>query len=283
MIPRAAAWLVGAVLAQCPAAAAEVCRFEGTSNHAGRMVAKTEVTAKEGLVTVNVTVALTARIWWTDVRYLTQEISTWRDDQLQSVAVNARYGAGGRSRRQQWDVFTRGAGGLEARRVQAKTLADFQRRHPGFVSHWAPAAFGQPWLQDYAGAAPERRPDLDLPRPAMPPGLRPPLALAFYWSRWLAPGGETVPAFLPGFKRHARTDLAFGAATSGEGSRQWRASVRHPSLSASPASTASVWVSPDNYLLQLAFDVHSPQGSAQGLIHSQGCQGIAVPPARSAR
>ena len=265
---------VFAALALAQPAAAEICRYAGTTSHAGQVAARTEVSQAGGALTVDVTVALTATTaWFFDLRYLMQEISIWRGGQLQSVAVNVRYGVDGRVRRQQWDVFVRGPGGLEARRVQAKTLAEFRRRHPGFVGHWAPAAFGQPWLQDYAGAAPERRPDLDLPAAAMPPGLRPPLALAFYWSRWLAPGGGAVPVVLPGFKQHARADLAVAAAVPGEGWRRWQAPLRHPALSAGPASTADAWVSADGHLLQLAFDVHAPQGSAQGVIRAQGCEG----------
>ncbi len=272
-----AAALLAGVAALLPAAA-EVCRYDGVTTHAGHVVARTEVASIGGVLTVDVTLALTASTWLFDVRYQMQEISTWRGGELQSLAVNNRDSVDGRIRRQQWDVFVRGPTGLEARRVQAKTLADMQRRHPGFVRHWDPATFGQPWLQDYAGAAAERRPDLDLSGPAWLPGLRPPLALAFYWSRQLLPGGETVPAFLPGFKRNARLDIPFGAVTPGDGWRSWQAPVRHASLSAAPASTAEAWVSPDGHLLQLAFDVHARQGSAQGTIRQQGCEGTPVPP-----
>ena len=282
MSVRAAALLAALAwnsLAAAPLAAAEVCRYAGATSHAGQVAVRTEVTDAGGAVTVNATLALTATTaWFFDLQYLAQEISVWRGGELQSLAVNARYAVDGRIRRQQWDVFVRGPGGLEARRVQAKTLAEFQRRHPGFASHWAPATFGQPWLQDYAGAAPERRPDLDLPQPALPPGLRPPLALAFYWSRWLPPGGGTVPLFLPGFKHDARAGVPVAAATPGEGWRRWQAPLRHAALSAAPASTADAWVSPDGRLLQLAFDAHAPLGSAQGVIRAQGCQGIAAAP-----
>jgi len=235
------------------------------------------VAAAGGVLTVDVTLALTASTWLFDVQYRMQEISTWRGGELQSLAVNNRDSVDGRIRRQQWDVFVRGPTGLEARRVQAKTLADMQRRHPGFVRHWDLAAFGQPWLQDYAGAGAERRPDLDLPSPALPPGLRPPLALAFYWSRSLPPGGTTVPAFLPGFKHDARLDIPFGAGAPGDGWRRWQAPVRHAALSAAAASTTEAWVSPDGRLLQLAFDVHARQGSAQGTIRQLGCEGTPVP------
>jgi hypothetical protein len=89
---------------------------------------------------------------------------------------------------------------LQAERVQAKTLSDFQRQHPGFVQHWDPATFGQPWLHDYPSAPPERRIDLDLHDTPSLSALRSPLALAFYWVRWLPQTRQDVPVFLPGFK-----------------------------------------------------------------------------------
>jgi hypothetical protein len=84
--------------------------------------------------------------------------------------------------------------------------------------------------------------------------------------------------FLPGFKRDKQTDIAYGAATSGEGWRRWQAQLRHPGLASSPASFVAAWVSPQGYLLQLAFDVHAPLGSGQALIRTQGCQGVQIAP-----
>lgn len=281
---RGAALLAGLAWGSVPAAgaAAELCRYAGTTDHDGRVAVRTEVEAAGGVVTVDVALVLTARAWFSDVRHLAQEISTWRAGELQSVAVNARTIAGGRIRRQQWDVFARGPGGFEAWRVQAKTEADFRRRHPGFAGHWDPAVFGRPWLRDYAAAAPERRPDLDLPLGAAPPGLRTPLALAFYWSRW-PPGGGGVPVFLPGFKRDARADAVATPAAPGEGWRSWRTTLRHPGLTGAVPSTVQTWVSPDGYLLQLTFDASVRQGSARGLIRAQGCQGVQIAPMDRAR
>ena len=260
-------------------AAFEVCRYAGTATHSGHIAAKSEVSADGGTITVDVTLVLTATILWVfDVQYLVEEISVWRAGELQQVAANIRYGVNGQVKRQQWDVFKRTPNGLEAYRVLGKTLADFRLRHPSFVRHWEPATFGQPWLPDYAGAAPERRPDLDLPAGAASRELRTPLAVAFYWSRFLPLEGGRVPVFLPGFKRDARTDLAVGAATPGKGWRSWQVPVRHAGLSAATSSTASVWVSEDERLLQLAFEVHALQGSAQGLVRAEGCQGGTITP-----
>lgn len=258
--------------------AAEVCRFEGTASHSGRVAVRTEVSVRAGVLTVDVTLAAHAVAWAADVQYLTQEISTWRGGEMQSVAVNARTVVDGRITRQQWDVFVRGPGGLEARRVQARTLAEFQRRHPRFVEHWTMARFGEGWLQDYAAAASERRPDLDLPAQAMVPGLRSPLALAFYWSRWLPGGGGEVPVFLPGFKHNAQARVAIGPGMPGDGWRRWQAPLRYPGLDGA-ASSMVAWASPDGYLLQLGFEVHAPQGAARGLVGAQGCQGVQVAPA----
>jgi hypothetical protein len=264
------------------ARAAEVCRFEGTTSHDGRVAVNTAVSGDGDSITVDVTVALSMSAWFPDWKYLGQEISTWRAGELQSLAVNARTVADDRIKKQQWDLFVRGPRGFEAYRVQAKTLADFQRLHPGFIRHWALASFGQSWIQDYRAAPPERRPDLDLPASSVAPGLRSPLALAFYWSRFLSPVAGVAPVFLPGFKRNARTELDFGPALQGEGWQRRQAPLRHPGLGRAPSSVAA-WVSPDHYLLQLAFDVHASAGSGEAVIRALGCQGIRVAPVSATR
>ncbi len=240
---------------------------------------QTEVSAAGDLLNVDVALTVTISGWISDVTYLGEEISTWRGGDLQSLAVNARTVTAGRVRRQQWDRFVREPAGLAAFRVQAKSLPDFQRRHPGFVRHWALSAFGRPWLQDYAAAGPERRLDLDLPAAELPQGLRSPLALAFYWSRWLPPGGGVAPVFLPGFKHDLRSDLAFGPAAPAEGGRRWVAQLVHPALAGGAPSVAEATVSPDGYLQRLAFDVHARLGSGQAVIGAQGCQGVQLRPA----
>jgi hypothetical protein len=269
--------LVAAILLLAPVLArAELCRYAGTTSRGGQVAATTNVTQAGDELRVDV--ALTFRIdaWLSDVQILWEEVSTWRRGELQSLGVNGRTVIDGEAKKQQWDVFLRDGTALHAYRVQAKRLADFRQRHPGFVRHWSPASFGQPWMQDYMAAPAERRPDLDLP--GAPPGVRTPLAFAFYWSRFLPSSGGAAPVFLPGFKRDARSDVAFGPATSGEGWRRWEAPLRHPGLERRPASIAAAWISPDNYLLQLGFDVHASLASGQALIRTQGCQGVQIRP-----
>ncbi len=254
-----------------PAAqAAEVCLFNGKTSHSGRAAVRTEVTEANGLTTVDVTARLDAEPgWFWAIQYLVEEISTWRAGELQSVAVNNRYSVDGQVKRQQWDVFVRTPDGLAASRVQSKTLSEFRRRHPAFVAHWSPGAFGQAWLPDYPAAGPERRPDLDLGRAAMPPQLRTPYALAFYWSRWLPTAGWTIPVFMPGWKRDARLDASVGP-TGVAG--HWRMKLRHPALDRSTPSSAEAVVSADHRLLRLLFDVHAAAGSGQGWVDQAGCQ-----------
>ncbi len=74
------------------AAASEVCRFEGTTSHDGRVAVRTAVaTAADGRTVVDVVVSLRASVWWVfDVQYLSEEVSTWRDGALLGVAVNNR-------------------------------------------------------------------------------------------------------------------------------------------------------------------------------------------------
>ncbi len=227
---------------------------------------------------MDVTVAFAISALMSDVRYYGEEISTWRGGVLQMVAVNQRTITDGGIKRQQWDVFRRNGGVLEAYRVQAKRLEDFRVRFPGFVQHWTPASFGQPWLQDYRAAAPDRRPDLDLPANAL--RTVSPLAFALYWSRFLPDDdGGRAALVLPGFKRDKTVALRLTPPAPGNGWRRWSTVLVHPGLDASPASLAAAWVSPEHYLLQLGFEVHTSWASGQALLHAEGCQGVQIRPA----
>ncbi len=248
-------------------AAAEVCDYAGTASHQAHIAVRTEAAEAAGLLTVRVVARLDAEPWLWSVRYLMEEISTWRRGELQSVAVNSRYVLNGRVRRQQWDVLVRGPAGLQAQRVQGTSLAEFRLQHPAFAAQWDPAQFGQPWLAAYAAAGPERRPDLDLVGAGLAPGVRTPLALAFHWSRTLPPGGGVVPVFLPGWKRDARVDEAVQGAPG-----RWRMALRHPALGGA-GSWAEASVSPDHKLLRLAFQVQARAGSGEGWVDLVGCNG----------
>ncbi len=231
-IGRCAVCFVAALLATVTARASEVCRFAGTTDYSGRIEATTNVNARvtDGTTTVDVIVHFIATPWpLVHIRYLMQEVSTWKSDQLQSVATNSRYLVDGHIVRQIWDLFDRGTNGLEAYRLQGKTLDDFRRKYPAFVRHWGAANFSQPWIQDYRLAGAERRPDLDLPASSVGPDLRSPLALAFYWSRWIPRIGQAATVFLPGFKKNKHLDLTFGAAEpSRYGQQVWQTSTRYP-------------------------------------------------------
>jgi hypothetical protein len=259
-------------------ASAETCRFAGTTDYAGHVAATTEVTRSGDTTRVDVAVTFeSTTMLFLGVHYLLEEVSTWRAGQLESVAVNSRYLIGDHIVRQQWDEFQRDAGGLQAHRVQAKTLDDFRVRHPGFVRHWDPATFAQPWLRDYPSASPERRIDLDLRASPLPSGLRSPLAMAFYWVRWLRHGSQQVTVFLPGFKRDRLVSLSASSAETQSGTL-WQAPLHYPALSDSPASTATALISADGHLMQIAFELFTPRGSGRGTITQQGCEGAAVFP-----
>jgi hypothetical protein len=255
-------------------ATAEVCRFTGTTSRDGHVAVTSTVDASDGITKIDVALAFDATWFWLRFRYLVEEISTWRNEQMQNLAVNTRYLVGDHIIRQQWDSFQRSPDGLQAQRVQAKTLTDFRRRHPGFVQHWDPASFGSPWLQDYPAASPERRADLDLKGAPLPVGVSSPLAMAFYWIRWLPRGGHQVPVFLPGFKADKLVDVPIGPASAD----RIQAVLRYPVLSKTPASTATAVTSPDGHLLQLAFEVHEPGETATGAVYNQGCEGNPVKP-----
>ena len=261
------------------ASAAETCRFVGTTDYDGQLVIEARSTQADGAIRVDVRLQLDARpLPLIHTHYLMQEISTWRPDGLAQVAVNSRYSFNGRIIRQQWDVYDRVADGLDAYRVQGKRLPDFQRRHPGFVAHWDPTTFAVPWLEDYARAAAERRPDLDLRHDMT--SVRTPLALAFYWSRWLLRQGEVVPVFLPGFKEQKLAEIAIGASSQAPaaGQSDWQAPLHYPGLSLSRPSIASARTSSDRHLLQLYFDLHGVDHSARGTIRQVGCTGTPPTP-----
>jgi hypothetical protein len=139
------------------ASAAEVCHYTGSTDYDGHVAVTTNVSESDGVTRVDVVGMFEATtMFWLHVHYLLQEVSTWRDGELQSIAVNNRYLIGDHVVRQSWDDFHRDSDGLRAYRVQGKTLADFRRQHPKFAQHWDPAAFGRPWVRDYQAALPER-------------------------------------------------------------------------------------------------------------------------------
>jgi hypothetical protein len=276
-------WLVGLVaihLSTITAHADELCHFAGTTDYAGHLAVTTDVAtnAKDGTTKIDVTGRfLGTPMPFVHITYLMQEISTWRSDQLQSVAVNSRYLVDGHIIRQEWDLFERGADGLAAYRLQGKTVDDFTRKYPTFVRHWDPADFGQPWVQDYGLANAERRRDLDLPSSSLQPDVRSPLAMAFYWSRRIPNNGQDAMVFLPGFKKDKRVDMTIATAQPPhDGQQSWQTSIRYPALSATLPSIAEAWVSLDGHLLQLAGTVQGSNYSAYGVIRQERCNGTAT-------
>ena len=255
-------WLVLALCVVWLPALAEVCTYEGDASYQGHVSVRTEARTEGGLLTLRVTGRLVSSPWrlW-DVEYLGDEITTWRGGVLQSIATNGRYWVNGGVNRQQWDVWTPGGAGLEASRVQAKRERDFKARYMRFAVHWPHAAFGREWLPSFATAAPERRPDLDLVHPSA--GLRTPLALAFYWARFLPPGTASVPVFLPGFKR----DSLVTEALSHDGNT-WHMPLRHPALGTASSATAVV---EGETLRRLSVDAQETLDSGTATVTLVGC------------
>ena len=279
-IKRWLAFLAVVHLSTLHAQANEVCHFAGTTDYAGQLSVTSNVTtqAATGTTTVDVAANFTATpVPLIHIRYLMEEISIWNSDELQRLAVNSRYIVDGYVVRQEWDVFDRGTTGLEAYRVQGKTLDDFKHKHPAFVRHWDPAGFGRPWLQDYPAAGAERRRDLDLPAAPVQPGLRSPLALAFYWSRRLPRSGQTLLVFLPGFKKDKHLDVTIVAGPRRDGRQLWQTSVLYAALSETHPAIAKAWISTDGHLLQLAGSVQSGFYTGEGSIRETGCEGTAEP------
>ncbi len=254
--------------------AAELCRFAGNTDYDGKVDVTTKVSVSGDVTRVDVAVTFEATtMFWLRMHYLVEEISVWRSGVVQDVALNTREFVNSHIVRQQWDQFRRVGDTLKARRVQGKRPAEFAARYPDFARHWDPTDFTRPWLRDYDAAKPEQRPDLDMA--AAGPTMQTPLALAFYWVRFLPRGGATLPVFLLGFKADKRADLPI-AGTPRQGDMLWRTPLRHPDLSASPVSSATALTSPDHHLLDLSFDLFGPRGSAHGDISQLGCTGRAA-------
>jgi hypothetical protein len=264
--------LTAALLAPAPpGAAAELCRYAGATDYAGHLALTTTATSHNDTTTVDVTADFEATsMIFVHLHYLVEEISLWRGGVMHQVAMNTREAVNGHVVRQLWDRFLRSGQTLQGQRVQGKTLADFVRKHPGFATHWNSADFARPWLDDFAQGAPERRPDLDF-GPA-PPGLRSPLALAFYWVRFLPPGGANIPVFMPGFKTDKSLEVQISSATTASGT-VLRAPLRYDWFSPTPVSTVAARISPDHHMQILAFDVHGARGAARGAIHQEFCAG----------
>jgi len=258
-----------------PAFGRETCDYIGHTDYSGTVLARAEISPAPERTQVRVMLSVSARAMLVfKIHYWTEEISEWKDGELQSVAMNNRYIVNGGIVRQQWDYFERGSTGFAAFRVQAKNAEDFRRRYPAFYRYWNPSTFGQSWLQDYPSAHPERRPDLDLKNQAIPTGLRPPLAMAFYWISRLPPVRQSVPLFLPGEKRQPRIDLSLPPPEPQAGEqRVWHIPVHLDALKTSESSLATAWISPSGQLLQAAFDVRSDSGSAKGWIRRVKCEG----------
>jgi hypothetical protein len=274
-----AAALITAMIAR-GAFADETCRYSGSASHSATISVETKAVSVKGETTVDVMAHLDARAFGVlDWRYLYQEIGAWHAGELRTIGVNHRYRFAGFIRRQQWDYFTRDPDGMKAWRVQAKTLSDFQQKHPGFVRHWDLSSFGEPWLPDYVSAPPERRADLDLPAAQLAPGLGTPMTMAFYWVRWAAPAARAVPVFLPGFKKAARADIQIApVGVEANGLLHFHSSIRYPELSQTEDSTGDAWITPDHHLARVTFTARSRYGSAEGDLHLDGCQGTAAAP-----
>jgi hypothetical protein len=260
---------------------AEACRFAGTTDPSGKVTVTADVTETNGTTHVDVAASFeTTTMFWFHIRYLVEEVSNWRSSELETVGVNTRYLLGSHIVRQTWDLFKRDRDSMRGYRVQAKSQTDFQRRHPGFVQHWDPSTFGQPWLDDYSAASPERRADLDLTTSPVSSNLLSPLALAFYWGRWLPLGGRDEAVFLPGFKADKLVDVPI-TATAWNGGTVWRTPLRYSMLSKAPLSIATAWMSADRHLLRFALDLHEPRGAGSGILTQEGCEGPPVVPSKA--
>ena len=266
-----AGWLLAASIFILPIARAfgeEMCHFSGKTDYNGRLEIAADSKVVGTRTEINVRLELDATpLPLVHTRYVMEEISSWRPDGIEQVAVNDRYSFDGHIVRQQWDVYNRAADGLHAFRVQGKRSGEFQRQHPDFMRFWTPDMFGKPWLDHYPYSIEARRPDLDLHHD--PAVVRTPLAFAFYWIRWLPPQGSVVPLFLPGFKEQKLVELAIGPLPDRlpKGQSGWKMPIEYPYLSLTRPSVALAWTSGDRHIVQIHFRP-SRRAAQRARVHS---------------
>lgn len=265
--------VVAAILTSQAAYAAETCRFAGTTDFAGHVEVTTAAAARNGLLRVQILARFDGR-WLAvlHIRHLLEETSVWRAGQLQSVAVNTRDMLNDRPTRQQWDIFQRTPQGFQAHRIEGKSAGEFSHKFPLFAAHWTPASFGENWEQDFWRAGAERRADLDLPANQVSAHLVTPLALAFYWLPHLVHTDQTIPVFLPGFKRNKVIAVRLQD-TPASGGTVWQTAVRYPGLSDDDPSVVRGLVGADGRIEQLAVRLHRSGRSAQGSLRALRCSG----------
>jgi len=101
--------LVALVVQLCrvDASGAEVCHFTGASDYDGHVAVTTDVAAADSITRVDVAGTFEATtMFWLHIRYLIEEVSTWRNGELETVAVNSRYLVGDHIVRQRGTTLT---------------------------------------------------------------------------------------------------------------------------------------------------------------------------------
>jgi len=268
--------LLCALLLISPAVrAAETCEYQGVGDYDARIALTTIAERRGDALQLRVLWRLSARAMvFFRFEYLVEEISEWRGERLERVALNIRHFTNGAIRRQQWDVFERQGDAFEAWRLQGKRQADLAQKHPGFARHWDPAAFGRPWLADYRAGGPEPRSDLSLKPGEAPPSLVPPFAAGFYLPRTAPVGAQQVALFIPGNKQQNRADIPVPPPERGpDGGRTWRIALESQKLGIDRGSIAFATVASDKRLEAVRFHLRGYGTSADGEIRLQGCSG----------
>lgn len=251
---------------------AETCLYRGTSDYSGKIEIKTVTWQERDLRHIRVLLSFQGRALLWKVHYLMDETSAWRGDSLQAVATNARTVINGDIKRQNWDVWHKEASGLEGYRIQGKESVHLAP-HGDFAKHWPVAAFGGPWLQDYAASQPSRRTDLDLGRELITPDLRSGLAAGLYWSRFLPATGIRAPIFIAGEKKQKIVILEAPAPIKqNNGSMLWQMPLRLGTLQTPEGRPAQMLVSAAGHLEKINLKIQHELGSAEAEIKRVSCQ-----------
>ena len=71
--------------------AAEVCHYTGSTDYDGHVAVATDVSESNGVTRVDVAgMSEATTMFWLRIHYLLEEVSTWRDGELQSGCLRER-------------------------------------------------------------------------------------------------------------------------------------------------------------------------------------------------
>jgi hypothetical protein len=269
--------LSSSALAGVPPFTKETCHYEGNTTYNGHLTIETRYERTPERTVFRTLLRFSARFLIWGLKYDIDEIDQLSpfDGSLTSVGLNARYVLNGTIKRQQWDdyAFNWLTDSTSAERIQGGASDEFAQRYPKFAEHWDYSHFGDDWLDDYEGASPDTRSDLDIK--GFSNQIASTLYVAFLSSRFADPtlGPVAFEPFIPGSKTGKPADpLRADPLVQGD-QAIWRVPLSIDGLATPDGKPAEFRVDEATHTLQAVhLTIKSPLGSAEGDIKLIGCQ-----------